>query len=206
VFARTVEWAVEHGITTATFHIQTPYPGTGLYARMEKEGRITTRNWDLYDTRHVVYRPTHLSPESLKAGYDWAYREFYRWPAMSRASLYHGSVKHQAKHFFYAAGWKKFEPAWNLVIRAKQLRVMTPLLEAVLSKVTRQSAPRLAASQPKSAAANSLTDANLASGAGLSARMNAADAAAGNVGCLSDGGDGVPLNIAPRSGCIDAAS
>src|SRR5204862_1468910 len=26
VFRRTVEWAVEHGITTATFHIQTPYP------------------------------------------------------------------------------------------------------------------------------------------------------------------------------------
>src|SRR6185436_17930232 len=28
VFRRTVDWAVDHGITTATFHIQTPYPGT----------------------------------------------------------------------------------------------------------------------------------------------------------------------------------
>jgi hypothetical protein len=46
-------------------------------------------------------------------------------------------VKHQAKHFFYAVGWKKFEAAWNMVIRARQLRRMTPLLEAVLSKVTR---------------------------------------------------------------------
>ena len=27
VFRRTVDWAIEHGITTATFHIQTPYPG-----------------------------------------------------------------------------------------------------------------------------------------------------------------------------------
>jgi radical SAM superfamily enzyme YgiQ (UPF0313 family) len=139
VFARTVEWAIEHGITTATFHIQTPYPGTGLYARMEKEDRILTRNWDLYDTRHAVYRPTQLRPETLEAGYEWAYREFYRWSAMSRASLFHGSLKHQAKHFFYAAGWKKFEPAWNLVIRAKQLRLMTPLLEGVLSRVTQDS-------------------------------------------------------------------
>ncbi len=57
VFCRTVDWAVAHGLTTATFHIQTPYPGTGLYARMEQQGRLTTRNWDLYDTRHVVYRP-----------------------------------------------------------------------------------------------------------------------------------------------------
>jgi radical SAM superfamily enzyme YgiQ (UPF0313 family) len=35
VFRRTVDWAVEHGITTATFHIQTPYPGTRLFARTE---------------------------------------------------------------------------------------------------------------------------------------------------------------------------
>ena len=45
-------------------------------------------------------------------------------------------MKHQAKHFFYAAGWKKFEPLWDCVIRAKRLAMMTPLLEGVLSKVT----------------------------------------------------------------------
>jgi hypothetical protein len=45
-------------------------------------------------------------------------------------------VKHQAKHFFYASGWKKFEPLWNFVIRARQLGRMTPVLEAVLSKVS----------------------------------------------------------------------
>jgi radical SAM superfamily enzyme YgiQ (UPF0313 family) len=137
VFRRTVDWAVEQGITTATFHIQTPYPGTKLFARMHAEGRIVTRDWDLYDTRHVVYRPARLTPRALKAGYDWAYREFYRWPSIVRASLSHGSVKHQAKHFFYAAGWKKFERLWDGVIRAKELRAMTPLLEGVLSKVTR---------------------------------------------------------------------
>jgi radical SAM superfamily enzyme YgiQ (UPF0313 family) len=135
VFRRTVDWAIGHGITTATFHIQTPYPGTGLAARLDRQGRITTRDWDLYDTRHVVYQPARLSPEALKRGYDWAYREFYRWSSIGRAAWAHGSRKHQAKHFFYAAGWKKFEGAWDLVIRARQLGRMTPLLEAVLSKV-----------------------------------------------------------------------
>jgi radical SAM superfamily enzyme YgiQ (UPF0313 family) len=136
VFRRTVDWAVEHGITTATFHVQTPYPGTALHARMEAEGRITTRNWDLYDTRHVVYRPARIGAGALKAGYEWAYREFYRWSSIARAARSHASAKHQAKHFFYATGWKKFEAAWNLVIRARQLSRMTPLLEAVLSRVT----------------------------------------------------------------------
>ena len=136
VFRRTVDWAIEHGITTATFHIQTPYPGTQLHARMVREGRMLTRDWNLYDTRHVVYRPAQLRPEALKAGYDWAYREFYRWGSIARASLRHGTLKHQAKHFFYASGWKKFELAWDLLIRARQLTRVTPLLEGVLSRVT----------------------------------------------------------------------
>ena len=136
VFRRTVDWAVDHGITTATFHIQTPYPGTRLFARTEADGRILTRDWDLYDTRHVVYQPARLTPSQLKDGYDWAYREFYRWSSITRASVSHESLKHQAKHFFYATGWKKFEPLWDLMIRARQLRIMTPMLEGVLSKVS----------------------------------------------------------------------
>ncbi len=136
VFRRTVDWAIEHGITTATFHIMTPYPGTQLHARMMREGRIVTRDWSLYDTRHVVYRPARLAPEALKSGYDWAYREFYRWSSITSASLHHGSFKHQLKHFFYSAGWKKFELLWDMLIRARQLTRVTPLLEAVLSRVT----------------------------------------------------------------------
>jgi radical SAM superfamily enzyme YgiQ (UPF0313 family) len=57
VFERTVDWAVEQGIETATFHILTPYPDTATYRRMEAEGRMLHRDWDLYDTRHVVFRP-----------------------------------------------------------------------------------------------------------------------------------------------------
>jgi len=136
VFRRTVDWAIAHGVTTATFHIQTPYPGTGLHARMMREGRITTSNWDRYDTRHVVYRPARLTPEALKDGYDWAYREFYRWRSIAGAAFAHGTIKHRAKHFAYAAGWKKFEPLWDIVIRARQLRAMTPVLEGVLAKVS----------------------------------------------------------------------
>jgi len=138
VFARTVDWAVASGITTATFHILTPYPGTALFAEMEARGRIVTRNWDLYDTRHVVYRPLRLPPDALKRGYDDAYRSFYRWDAIFRAASAHESVKHRLKHVAYSAGWKKFEFAWDLVIRIKQLSQMRPMLEAVLAPVGRR--------------------------------------------------------------------
>jgi len=103
---------------------------------MESDKRIATRNWDLYDTRHVIYRPSCMSPEELKQGYDWAYEEFYRWSNIFDAASAHGSTKHQLKHFFYSAGWKKFERAWDFVIRLKQLAQLRPVLEAVLSPVT----------------------------------------------------------------------
>jgi hypothetical protein len=61
---------------------------------------------------------------------------------VARASLCHGTVKHQVKHFFYASGWKKFEHVWDLMIRARQLTRATPLLEVVLARVTRAKAER----------------------------------------------------------------
>lgn len=135
VFASTVDWAVAHGITTATFHIQTPYPGTALHRRLEAEGRLLHHDWDRYDTRHAVFRPTRMTAEALERGYDWAYREFYRWPSIVRASRGHADPKHRLKHLAYAAGWKKFEPGWNFLIQAGRLDLMRPLLEGVLSRI-----------------------------------------------------------------------
>jgi len=133
VFERTVEWAITHGIETATFHILTPYPGTNLYRRIAGESRITCDDWDRYDTRHVVFRPRLMSAAALEAGYWRAYRDFYRWGSIARGAAAHDRSVGSLKHFAYAAGWKKFEPLWDLVIRARRAGLMLPLLETVLS-------------------------------------------------------------------------
>src|SRR5262245_55823866 len=86
VFDRTVEWAIGQGVGTATFHMLTPYPGTALFARMEAEGRIVHREWDLYDTRHVVYRTKGMTAGELESGYWRAYRDFYRWGSIFRGA------------------------------------------------------------------------------------------------------------------------
>lgn len=132
VFDRTVEWALNQGIETATFHILTPYPGTALYGRMAGDGRLLHSNWDLYDTRHVVYRPARLLPDELEGGYRRAYRDFYRWSAIWRGASTKPSVIEAARHIAYAGGWKKLEPLWNLIIRARRVARLRPALEAVL--------------------------------------------------------------------------
>ena len=133
VFRRTVEWGIEHSITTATFHILTPYPGTRLFQQMECDGRITSYDWSKYDTRTVVYKTVGLSAEELKQGYDWAYKEFYSWSNVFRASFGHDNLKQQLAHLFYMGGWKKFEPFWNFMIRYGNLNRMLPVLECLLS-------------------------------------------------------------------------
>jgi radical SAM superfamily enzyme YgiQ (UPF0313 family) len=135
VFKRTVDWGVKNGLTTSTYHILTPYPGTRLYQSMKQQGRILHDDWNLYDTRHVVYKTNGLSPEELKRGYEWAYRSFYSWSNIWKASRQHDKLKHTIKHFAYAGGWKKFEALWNFMIKSRGLNKMLPLLEAILSKV-----------------------------------------------------------------------
>jgi hypothetical protein len=82
-----------------------------------------------------VYKTAGLSAHELKKGYDWAYRSFYSWKNIYRASMQHEEIKHRIKHFSYAGGWKKFEPLWNFMIKTKGLNKMLPLLESILSKV-----------------------------------------------------------------------
>jgi radical SAM superfamily enzyme YgiQ (UPF0313 family) len=140
VFGRTVEWAIEHGIETATFHVLTPYPGTALYRRLSEQGRLTTGDWDLYDTRHAVFTPARLTAEQLECGYHWAYREFYRWRSIVRGASAHDDLLAGIRHFAYASGWKKFEPMWDLIIRTKQAGSMLPVLEAILGEFGRRAA------------------------------------------------------------------
>jgi radical SAM superfamily enzyme YgiQ (UPF0313 family) len=144
VFDRTVAWAIEQGIETATFHILTPYPDTALYQRMDAENRILHRDWDLYDTRHVVFRPAQLQPQELEAGYWRAYREFYRWGAIWRGAATKPVARDRLRHIAYAGGWKKFEPFWDLAIRGGQVLHALPFLELILEGFGRHapSSPR----------------------------------------------------------------
>jgi len=163
VFARTVDWAVSRGLETATFHIMTPYPGTRLERRLSAEGRVTSRDWDLYDTRHAVFEPARMTAGQLEAGYRRAYREFYSWRNITRASFAHGDAREHVRHLAYTSGWKKLEPMWDWAIRSGQVHRLLPLLETILdrfgsgggampSRLRRTDARPVAPSRPASSA------------------------------------------------------
>ena len=51
-----------------------------------------------------------------------------------RGASAHDTVLGGLRHAAYAAGWKKFEPLWDFVIRAKRAGMMLPFLETILSE------------------------------------------------------------------------
>jgi radical SAM superfamily enzyme YgiQ (UPF0313 family) len=46
-------------------NILTPYPGTPLFNKLEKECRILTKDWSKYTQTDVVFQPKNMTPEEL---------------------------------------------------------------------------------------------------------------------------------------------
>ncbi|MDR0648017.1 MAG: cobalamin-dependent protein [Synergistaceae bacterium] len=84
VFDRTVKYAIDLGIDLPRFSIMTPFPGTAVYRRLEAEGRILTRNWELYDGQHVVFRPLNMTAHELASLHEKAWRQVYSIKGMAR--------------------------------------------------------------------------------------------------------------------------
>jgi radical SAM superfamily enzyme YgiQ (UPF0313 family) len=84
VFRRTAEFAVAARIDLPRFAIVTPFPGTGLYHQLESEGRLLTRNWELYDGQHAVFQPAQMTVDELQRGTEAAWKFAYSWRSIAR--------------------------------------------------------------------------------------------------------------------------
>ena len=91
------------GIDLPRFAIVTPFPNTALYKRLEREGRILTRNWELYDGQHVVFQPAQMSVQRAaarapSAAWKHAYsRPVDRAAPASLARAVAGGARHQSR-------------------------------------------------------------------------------------------------------------
>jgi radical SAM superfamily enzyme YgiQ (UPF0313 family) len=77
VFARALDFLLQANVETLQATRLTPFPGTPLFAQMDRDGRIFDKDWSHYDFHHVVFEPRHMSPATLDAGAAWVVREFH---------------------------------------------------------------------------------------------------------------------------------
>ncbi len=139
VFERTLEFANESKILTASFHILTPYPGTRVFSRFEAEGRLLHRDWRRYDTYHAVFRPRRMTPEQLEHGYRRIRREFKTFHSIMRRSW---GLPGVLKRIAYNVAWMRIDPLWVAIIRAGLMPFASNIFQRVLAMSTQASACR----------------------------------------------------------------
>ena len=68
--------------------LQTPFPGTALRRRLEREGRLLPRAWSAYTLFDVTYAPDCMTPGELELGFEQLVREVYSREALNmRATI-----------------------------------------------------------------------------------------------------------------------
>ena len=78
IFEQLLEFALEVPLFDVQITVLTPFPGTPLYERLLREGRIIEPDrWDLCTLFDVNYRPTHMSADELRQGMRWLTRGLY---------------------------------------------------------------------------------------------------------------------------------
>jgi radical SAM superfamily enzyme YgiQ (UPF0313 family) len=82
---KTVFWETLHqikklNIDVCDFCVLTPFPGTPIYKKLEKQQRILTKDWEKYNLKTVVFKPKQMTPEQIQTGIHYMYKQFYAAP------------------------------------------------------------------------------------------------------------------------------
>jgi len=84
VFDDTLKTIKELKIDVADFCVLTPFPGTPIFNKLEKEGRILTKDWVNYNLKTAVFQPKKMTEDEIHKGMQKMYSEFYSVPYTTR--------------------------------------------------------------------------------------------------------------------------
>ncbi len=103
VFQRIIDFCFHEKLDWALAFIMAPYPGTDSFIRLEREGRILSKDWEKYDSLHVVYQPLLMSVDELEKGMRRIWKEVF-----SLSSIYKRVLKRPWIHplFYGVMNWQ----------------------------------------------------------------------------------------------------
>lgn len=137
---QTLRFALDQGIDTVQFMMLTPIPGTTLYEELNREGRIISRDWSLYDAHHAVFLPRLMSPQELQKTTIAAMNRFYSlseaWRGLTKRDLF--MVTRRLMGWYLIRRWKWDNRKWMPQLRAESLKTHRALLDQRLKDIRRQ--------------------------------------------------------------------
>jgi radical SAM superfamily enzyme YgiQ (UPF0313 family) len=128
-FEESAEFAIDHRFYLAAFNHLTPFPGTPLFARLQREGRLLYERWWLderYGYNGIPFQPSAMAPDDIRTGCLRARRKFYSWASMARRAMdpVNRADAFMFRNFFVINGMHRVEvakrdrfplgdPTWN---------------------------------------------------------------------------------------------
>jgi anaerobic magnesium-protoporphyrin IX monomethyl ester cyclase len=73
----TIRYAKKLNPDKCQFSLLTPYPGSELYLQLDRNNKLVTKNWQVYDGAHMVFETEYLSIPKLEKLFRKAYFRFY---------------------------------------------------------------------------------------------------------------------------------
>ncbi len=77
IFKETLKKVKQWGLDVAYFMILTPFPGTPLFDKLEKQDRILTYDWSKYTESNVVFKPKNMTKQELYGGVRKMVKDYY---------------------------------------------------------------------------------------------------------------------------------
>jgi radical SAM superfamily enzyme YgiQ (UPF0313 family) len=88
IFQKTFDFLLENRISVPRVHIITPIPGTPIFAEMEADGRIISKDFNKYSGGQVVFKPRNMTANELQEGYWNLYRELFTLRNIQKRALH----------------------------------------------------------------------------------------------------------------------
>jgi len=104
IFDTTLEKMHVWELDVVEINILTPYPGTPLFDRLEREGRLLNKDWSRYNQVDIVFKPKNMSEKELFEGTRRVAKEFYSW---------HNIIKRNVRIFSITKKLTALLPAGN---------------------------------------------------------------------------------------------
>ena len=85
IFDNTFDFVRQSGLAEVQITLQTPFPGTALYNRLHREGRLLTKRfWNKCTLFDVTFTPQQMSVEQLESGFHRLMARLYTTEETSR--------------------------------------------------------------------------------------------------------------------------
>ncbi len=81
-FQQVYDFAMRNRLAMLNMGIMTPFPGTEVYEKTKREGRIFDRDWEHYTGSNLVWNHPNMSKDEIEEHYSDFRRRFYAWPSI----------------------------------------------------------------------------------------------------------------------------